>query len=133
MNTVLFAFMLTLFAGLCTGIGSAIAFFAKKTNTKFLSISLGFSAGVMIYVSMVEIFVKAKDYLSIELGVKMGSWVTVLSFFGGMLLIALIDNLVPKNNNPHEVHKVEDIGDDSIGNRNEYENSKLLRMGIFTA
>ncbi len=45
-----FAFGLTLFAGLSTGIGSAIAFFAKKTNIAFLSVALGFSAGVMIYV-----------------------------------------------------------------------------------
>ena len=47
---------MTAIAGLSTGIGSAIAFFAKKTNTKFLSVSLGFSAGVMIYVSMIERF-----------------------------------------------------------------------------
>ena len=46
-----FAFGLTLFAGLSTGIGSALAFFTKSTNTRFLSVSLGFSAGVMIYVS----------------------------------------------------------------------------------
>jgi ZIP family zinc transporter len=62
-NTILFAFGLTLFAGLSTGIGSVMAFFAKRTNTKFLSISLGFSAGVMIYVSFVEIFMKAQDSL----------------------------------------------------------------------
>ncbi|MFA7673618.1 MAG: zinc transporter ZupT, partial [Clostridia bacterium] len=55
MGNIYFAFALTLLAGLSTGIGSLIAFFAKKTNTKFLSLSLGFSAGVMIYVSMVEI------------------------------------------------------------------------------
>lgn len=67
-STVLFAFGLTLFAGLSTGIGSAMAFFAKKTNTKFLSLSLGFSGGVMLYVSFVEIFVKAKDALVAELG-----------------------------------------------------------------
>jgi ZIP family zinc transporter len=66
MNNILFAFGLTLFAGLSTGIGSALAFFTKKTNTKFLAVSLGFSAGVMIYVSMVEIFVKAKDSLVAE-------------------------------------------------------------------
>ena len=63
-STVLFAFSLTLFAGLSTGIGSALAFFTKQTNTKFLTASLGFSAGVMIYVSMIEIFVKARDALS---------------------------------------------------------------------
>ena len=48
MNNVFLAFALTLIAGLSTGIGSCIAFFAKHTNRKFLSISLGFSAGVMM-------------------------------------------------------------------------------------
>jgi len=52
-NTILFAFTLTLFAGLATGVGSTIAFFAKRTNTRFLTVSLGFSAGVMIYVAFV--------------------------------------------------------------------------------
>lgn len=127
MNNVLFAFGLTLFAGLCTGIGSAIAFFTKKTNTKFLSISLGFSAGVMIYVSMIEIFFKAKDSLTNELGLKIGSWVTVISFFGGMLLIALIDKVIPSGENPHDIYKIEDI------NNNSNLDNKLLRMGIFTA
>ena len=47
------AFGLTTIAGLSTGIGSGIAFFAKKSNPKFLATSLGFSAGVMIYVSMI--------------------------------------------------------------------------------
>ena len=60
-NNVLLAFTLTLFAGLSTGIGSAIAFLTKKTNKKFLSLSLGFSAGVMIYVSFVELFPTAKE------------------------------------------------------------------------
>ena len=71
-NSLLFAFGLTLFAGLSTGVGSALAFFAKKTNTRFLSIALGFSAGVMIYVSMIEIFQKALASLVEELGGKPG-------------------------------------------------------------
>ncbi len=70
-GTILFAFALTLFAGLATGIGSLLAFFTKRTNTRFLSVALGFSAGVMIYVSLVEIFVKAKVELVLELGAKM--------------------------------------------------------------
>ena len=60
-SSVLFAFGLTLLAGLSTGIGSALAFYTKRTNEKFLSAALGFSAGVMIYVSMIEIFAKAKN------------------------------------------------------------------------
>jgi ZIP family zinc transporter len=81
MSQVMFPFLLTLFAGLSTGIGSLIAFAAKKTNKRFLSLSLGFSAGVMIYVSMIEIFGKAKDSLMTELGTKGGSWATVAAFF----------------------------------------------------
>jgi len=128
MNDILFAFGLTLFAGLCTGIGSCLAFFTKKTNTKFLSISLGFSAGVMIYVSMIEIFFKAQNSLIAELGLKRGSWITVIAFFGGMTLIALIDKFVPSGENPHEIYKVEEINKTSSTS-----NTKLLRMGMFTA
>lgn len=127
MNPVLFAFLITLFAGLSTGIGSAIAFFAKRTNTKFLSIALGFSAGVMIYVSLVEIFVKAQTSLISELGEITGSWITVIAFFGGMLLIGIIDRIIPKAENPHEVCKIEDM----LAGR--CSSDKLMRMGVFTA
>lgn len=80
LQTILMAFCLTLIAGLSTGIGSALAFFTKRTNTKFLSVALGFSAGVMIYVSFIEIFSKAKNFLSAELGEAVGYWAAVLSF-----------------------------------------------------
>ena len=125
MDNFLITFLLTLIAGLCTGIGSCIAFFAKHTNRKFLSVSLGFSAGVMIYVSMIEIFAEAQDSLTSFLGEKTGSWITVLAFFGGMLLIGVIDKLIPEEENPHEVKTVEDTG--------VYKNKKLMRMGLFTA
>ena len=118
------AFFLTLIAGLSTGLGSIIALLTKNTNKKFLSISLGFSAGVMIYVSMIEIFFKAKDSLTLQLGEKKGYLITVVSFFIGILLIAIIDKLIPSEENPHEIHN------------KELENNKsknLTRMGIFTA
>ena len=83
MNNILLAFVLTLLAGLSTGIGSLIAFLAKQTNKKFLSVSLGFSAGVMIYVSMTEFFFNAQEILINEHGEKSGSALTVISFFGG--------------------------------------------------
>ncbi len=76
-SNLTFAFSLTLFAGLATGIGSALALLTNTTNTRFLSVALGFSAGVMIYVS----FVKARDSLTISLGEKVGSWVTAGGFF----------------------------------------------------
>ena len=128
MNEIIFAFLLTLIAGLCTGIGSFIAFFSKNTNKKFLSISLGFSAGVMIYISMAEILNKANESLSNYLGSKAGSWVTVIAFFAGMLLIAIIDKLVPSSHNPHEVKNTVE-GSTIV----QQEKAKLLRVGIFTA
>ncbi|MFP3513417.1 zinc transporter ZupT, partial [Peribacillus sp. SIMBA_075] len=95
-STVLFALGLTLFAGLATGIGSLIAFFASRTNTKFLSVSLGFSAGVMIYVSMIEIFFKAKDALTAAQGETAGYWLTLAGFFGGMVFMAVLDRILPQ-------------------------------------
>ncbi|NLL05174.1 MAG: zinc transporter ZupT [Clostridiaceae bacterium] len=129
LQRVLLAFGLTLFAGLSTGIGSALAFFTKKTNTKFLSVALGFSAGVMIYVSLVDIFAKAKESLIEALGEVGGSWATVGAFFGGIFLIAAIDKLVPSSENPHECRKVEDMYEECEKNNKE----KLIRMGTFTA
>ena len=125
-ENLLLAFSLTLLAGLATGIGSVIAFFTTTTNKKFLSLTLGFSAGVMIYVSLIEIFVKAKDALIAGVGVQLGNWLTVGGFFGGMLLIALIDKLIPTQGNPHEHKKVEDMNA-------SLEESELWKMGTFTA
>lgn len=127
-SAVLFAFSLTLFAGLATGIGSALSLLTKKTNIRFLSVALGFSAGVMIYVSFVEIFVKAKEALISVLGEKMGTWATVGGFFFGILVIALIDKLIPTAENPHEVHTVEEMD-----GKSESHKANLMRMGLFTA
>ena len=126
---MLIAFGLTLFAGLSTGIGSAIAFFAHRTNTRLLSVSLGFSAGVMIYVSFVELFTQANIALKSALGPGKGSWATVGAFFGGVLLIALVDKFVPSFENPHEVHKVEDMSDKAQASKFK----KLYRMGLMAA
>ena len=98
-----FALLLTVFAGLSTGVGSVMAFISKKFDPKFLAGALGFSAGVMIYVSLVEIFVKAKDALTELYGLREGYWLTVIAFFGGIAFIALIDWLVPSHENPHEM------------------------------
>ncbi|NLG81838.1 MAG: zinc transporter ZupT [Bacilli bacterium] len=129
-HEVLVAFALTLIAGLSTGIGSLLALNAKRTNTRFLAVSLGFSAGVMIYVSFIEIFPTAQNALVKGLGNNWGAWVTVLSFFGGMAFIAIIDKLIPQAENPHELSKVEDMDQEVEQVKNS---SKLLRMGLFTA
>jgi len=127
-NNVFFALGLTLFAGLSTGIGSLIGFMSKEFNPRFLTIALGFSAGVMIYVSMIEIFVKARDSLSVSYGDKMGYVLTVVSFFAGIAVIALIDKLIPSYENPHEMNVEQKIKDST-----DEQKKKLMRMGMFSA
>lgn len=139
-ENIIFAFGLTLFAGLATGVGSALAFFAKKTNTKFLSLALGFSAGVMLYVSFVEIMVKARDALTAAMGVVPGAWATVGAFFGGIAVIAAIDQLVPSFENPHEMRSIEDMDREiqcgpaaqAVADAPR-DMGKLYRMGLFSA
>jgi len=145
-NTVLLAFGLTAFAGLSTGLGALLAFCVKQTNTRFLSVSLGFSAGVMLYVSFVEILAKSREALSGHWGENFGAWMTVVSFFGGIALIGLIDRLVPKEDNPHELSNIAGVvpctareGEDcppppELDASDEGRDAaKLHRMGMFTA
>ena len=124
-------FLLTLFAGISTGIGSAIAFFAKRTNTSFLSLSLGFSAGVMIYVSFVELFTSSVQTLVEMHGKSEGTFYATLSFFGGIVLILLIDKLIPRYENPHEMHRVEEMSEKAKIQLDV--KPKLLRVGMVTA
>lgn len=97
------AILLTLGAGLATGLGGVIIMFTKKFSTKKLTAALGFSAGVMIFISLTELFFEAKESLESLYGDKQGMFLTLVAFFAGMGLIALIDYLVPASENPHEV------------------------------
>ena len=129
------AFGLTLFAGMATGIGSAIAFLAKQTNHRFLSVSTGFSAGVMLYVSFVEIFQKGAASLTQAYGPVQGVWMNVGFFFFGILIVGLIDNFIPEKQNPHEQPPASALAPRhdphaTVPHRNQ---KKLLRMAMFTA
>ncbi|MDR0955147.1 MAG: zinc transporter ZupT [Rikenellaceae bacterium] len=124
---LLLAAFLTLLAGLATGIGSAIAFFANHTNKKFLSFSLGLSAGVMVYVSFVELFASAQGSLTELYGKHAGGGLAVGAFFLGICLAALIDKVVPDKENPHEMRSVEEM------NQKPAVKSKLMRTGLITA
>lgn len=117
-RTLLLAFSLTLLAGAATGIGSAIAFFARTTNSAFLAVSLGFSAGVMVYVSLTELMTQA--------GAAAGKWPALAAFLCGIAIAMLIDRLVPSYENPHEARGVEDM--DSPQAR-----AALMKMGLVSA
>lgn len=125
-GNILFALGLTVFAGLATGVGSLMALMSRKFSPKFLAGSLGFSAGVMIYVSFVEIFIKAREALGAYYGPKQGYIITTISFFAGVALIALIDKMVPSYENPHEISHLSGMDED-------LKEKKLMRMGMFSA
>jgi len=111
------ALLLTIFAGLSTGIGSAIAFFIRRPKTVYLSLALGFSAGVMIYVSFGELLPNAINHI----GDVMGS----VAFFVGIVVIGIIDMFIPNEINPHHFA--------GITKHSAGVNSKLMRTGVFTA
>lgn len=127
-GSILIPLLLTLGAGLATGIGSSIAFFAKHTNKRLLSFSLGLSGGVMVYVSFVELFPQAQLALSTLSTPKTGMVLATLWFFVGIVIIGIIDRLVPSFENPHEAHMVEEMSD-----KERKHNPKLMRMGLLTA
>lgn len=127
MTPFLAALLLSSFAGLSTGLGGVFVLLKKDINPGFLSLALGFSGGVMIYISMTELLNEATSNLTTASGnAKLGALWTAVAFFGGMLLIALIDHLVPDSNNPHELSHV-NIDEDSNFK------SKLMRSGVLTA
>jgi len=155
MNDVWIALGLTLLAGMATGIGSIIAFTAKRTNFRFLSVATGFSAGVMLYVSFVEIFPESATLLGARYGEMWGNWLTAASFFGGMILMAVIDNVIPSADNPHETHTEEETAplhdpkaalpefqtaayrdpDQRLRGAHDHKKARagLMRTGVFTA
>ncbi|MBN2139348.1 MAG: zinc transporter ZupT [Sedimentisphaerales bacterium] len=117
-GNVTLALLLTLLAGLSTGIGSAIAYFIRKPKIAYLAFSLGLSAGVMVYISFMEMLPKAI--------VDIGELWAIVAFFVGIGVIALIDLLVPEPQNPHDF-----TGLDAPADRPDTD--KLMRTGLMTA
>lgn len=126
MSEILFAFMLSLFAGLSTLIGAFLVFRSKADNKKFLSFSLGLSAGVMIYVPFMEMMPTALQYFKNNLSEFDAQLYAILGFFGGFLITGLIDFFVPEEENPHNLQSIEEI-------EKETKNFKLKRTGFLTA
>lgn len=125
-SAVLYGLLFSLVAGMATGVGSIIALVTRSTNRKFISFALGLSAGVMLYVSFVEMFADSCEGLVEMFGDKAGTTWGVVALFGGLLLAMVIDRLVPEVENPHELHSVEELNDKNNHHR-------LQRMGVVTA
>ncbi|ECK6573766.1 zinc transporter ZupT [Campylobacter jejuni] len=99
---IFIAMLLTLFAGFSTAIGSIIAFFSRKDDLRVLSLGLGFSAGVMIYISFMEILPTALKDFKNHYDSHWAELLGLACFFGGILISLLIDKLIPEDVNPHE-------------------------------
>lgn len=127
------AFLLTMFAGLSTALGAIIAFWGGAKNTKFLSIGLGFSAGVMIYISFVEILVKSQDVFALHYGELQGEVFGLIAFFSGITLSFIIDQSIPDTINPHHTLDMENHIDHDDKQTIQRHRAPLARMGFFTA
>ncbi len=121
------AFSLTMLAGLTTAIGGAVAFMTKKNDLKVLSLGLGFSAGVMIFISLVDIIPAAENMLKINFP-AIFKWLVFGGFIGGLLISILIDYFLPDHVDTEEL-----LHPDEPEQDNQYKHYKLKRAGMMTA
>lgn len=124
-TNILLALLLTLIAGMATGIGALISFMTKKTDTKVLSGALGLSAGVMVYISFMELLPEASHNMAATMTEGQATFWTTVAFFCGIGFIALIDFLVPEDENPHEAHNMAELS--------KPDNHHLRRTGMMLA
>lgn len=117
-TSVAVALFLSFLAGAATSVGGLLAFVVKKDNFAALALGLGFSAGVMLYVSFMEMMPEAKTSLAGLYGENPAAWLSVGIFFFGVVLAWLIDRFMPS----HHVHS------DALEKKN-----KLKHLGLFTA
>lgn len=134
MQAVISALILTLIAGSATGIGGALVLFKKKISSNFLAGALGLSAGVMIFISLAELFPEAQGMIS-NTGLTHGEAFVLLAFFVGMGIITLIDLTIPEYENPHEASGLS-LNDKTaaVGVLEQTGNEKALhRLGLLSA
>ena len=135
MNGVLSALLLTLIAGAATGIGGALVLFKKKLSSNVLAGALGLSAGVMIFISLAELFPEAQAEITALGSIRHGEAFVLLAFFAGMGIITLIDFLIPEYENPHEASGLSlDAKTAAVGVLEQTGNEKALhRLGLLSA
>ena len=135
MNGILSALLLTLIAGSATGIGGALVLFKKKLSSNFLAGALGLSAGVMIFISLAELFPEAQAEIMASGSVRYGEAFVLIAFFVGMGIITLIDFAIPEYENPHEASGLSLGAKTAAVNMLEHTGSEtaLKRLGIMSA
>lgn len=121
------AFSLTMLAGLTTAIGGFIAFVSKKNNLKTLSLGLGFSAGVMIFISFMDILPESKILLKVNFPHSF-EWLVFIGFILGLLVSIAIDYFLPDHVDTKEL-----LDPDAPEEEDGFKHYKLQRAGIMTA
>ena len=129
MSNVTFAFMLTIIAGLATGVGGIFVLFTNKDNKKLLAICLSFSAGVMLYIAFAEIFHEALEMLEYEFGKTGGLLVATIAFFAGIVIMLVIDKFIPHDD--HDENPL-DLMESTAGKNRHDEDKKLKQTGIMS-
>ena len=134
MNGIISALILTLIAGSATGIGGALVLFRKKISSNFLAGALGLSAGVMIFISLAELYPEAQEMIS-QTGMAHGKALVLIAFFVGMGIITLIDFAIPEYENPHEASGLSlDARTAAVGKLEQTGSEKALhRHGLMSA
>ncbi|MBI4880565.1 MAG: zinc transporter ZupT [Planctomycetes bacterium] len=132
------ALALTLFAGLTTALGALVVFFTRGPRMGLLSFGLGFSSGVMVFISLKELLPGADALIGGALGERQGGWIATACFFGGVIVSAIIDQLVPEPENPHEAVSLADMARARAGERPAPSGAggqkpSLARVGLLSA
>jgi ZIP family zinc transporter len=134
MESTITALLLTLIAGSATGIGGALVLFKKKLSPNTLAGALGLSAGVMIFISLAEMFPEAQAEIISSGYTRYGKAYVLAAFFIGMGIITLIDFLVPEYENPHEASGLSlDTKTSAVGMLEHSDKAAIKKLGVMSA
>lgn len=122
------AFLFTVIAGLSMVAGSCLVFIGRGTNRTFMSASLGFAAGVMICLSVMDIFPEACEHFE-EAGCTRSTAAAAISFFGGILFMVIVGKIVELSGHSHCGH----AGHSSHSGGCVDDRRNLMNAGIMTA
>jgi len=134
-TSVSFALLLTLLAGFATAIGGGIAWLIGKPKNWQLALILGFSAGVMIYISFLELLPLAIQQAGLLIG--------TVAFFIGIIFIGILDIVVPHeykeehkalaHESDVERHQIRHRIDEKFQPGKKDRRSIMFHMGMLTA
>mmetsp|Transcript_32908 Transcript_32908/g.84971 ORF Transcript_32908/g.84971 Transcript_32908/m.84971 type:complete len:273 (-) Transcript_32908:596-1414(-) len=124
------ALLLSTIAGLSTGVGGLVVYIFRYISREYLSLSLGFAAGAMGYLSIVELLMRMVE--------QQGALSAAMFFLLGAAFVYVLEKLTPHTEIGHSHGVEEESGDDESGVQEGKPSiapadSSLLRSGLITA